>query len=58
MRRVILVARRISIVVSDVLYQRLREFSEKTGISIQDIMVRAIVKALEDFEKVGRGGRR
>lgn len=51
-------AKMIRVVVSDALYNRLLEFSRKTGISIQDIMIRAIVKALEDFERVGKGGRR
>ena len=51
-------AKTIRVVVPDAIYQRMRKLGEEHGITIQDIMIRAIVKALEDFEKVGKGGRR
>ena len=51
-------AKTIRVVVPDAIYQRMRKLGEEHGITIQDIMIRAIVKALEDFERVGKGGRR
>ena len=47
----------IRVVVPDQVYQKLREISKETGISVSDIILRAIVKVLEEFEKVKKGGR-
>jgi len=50
-------AKTIKIVVSEQLYSRIVEISKTMNISVQDILIRAIVRALEDFEKIKKGGK-
>jgi len=45
----------IRIIVPDSVYQRLMKIAKEAKVSIQDIMLRAIVKTLEEFENIGRG---
>jgi len=47
----------IRIYVPDQVYNRLRRIEEQWNIAIGDIILRAIVKVIEEFEKEGKGGR-
>ncbi len=47
-------AKKITLVLSDSLYNRLMEFCKKNSMSIQDVLIPAIVKVLEAME----GGKR
>lgn len=50
--------RELRIFVPDQVHRRLEEVCRELNISVQDVLLRAIVKTLEDFERAGRGGRR
>jgi len=52
------VVREIRILVPDEIYNKLRKIGEELRVSMQDLMLRAIVKALEDFEKIEKRARR
>jgi predicted DNA-binding protein len=43
-------ARSITIIVPDVLYDRLSKIEQKKGIRKEDLIARAIVKVIEEFE--------
>lgn len=42
----------IRILVPDNIYKRIRRICEDIGITPQDLLTRALVKVLEEFEKV------
>jgi len=48
-------AREIRIIIPDQIYERIIKICRELHISTQDILIRAIVKTLEDFEKAGGG---
>lgn len=48
----------LKVVVPDQIYKRIIAICKELNISTQDILLRSLVKTIEDFEKVGRGGRR
>ena len=52
------VVKEIRLVVPDRVYERLTKIARETKVSVQDLMLRAIVKTLEEFENIGKGGRR
>jgi len=47
-------AREIRIIIPDKIYERIMKICRELHISTQDILMRAIVKTLEDFEKTER----
>ena len=51
-------AKELRIVLPDAVWRRLQKISKETGITVQDIMIRAVVRAIEDFENIGKRGRK
>jgi len=51
-------AREFRIIVPDRVARRINEICRELKITPQDLILRAIVKVLEEFEDVGKGERR
>jgi len=51
-------ARELRVLVPNQVYERILKICKEIGATPQDLLMRAIVKVLEEFEMVGREGRR
>ncbi len=51
-------SREIKLVLPEPIYKRIMDICRELRVTPQDILLRAIVKTLDEFEEVGRGGRR
>jgi len=47
-------AREIRLTIPDQIYARIVQICKEANISPQDIIMRAIVKVIEEFEKIGK----
>jgi hypothetical protein len=48
-------AKRISIVVPATIWDRLEKASKEQDMTVEDLLMRAVIKVIEEFEKGGRG---
>jgi len=46
-------ARKLEIVVPSRIWERLQRIEDKTGIRKEDILMRAVVRVIEEFEETG-----
>jgi len=44
--------RKIEVYIPDPVYERIRKITKKYGITLQDLLIRTLVKVIEEFEKV------
>jgi len=42
---------KIEVYLPDKVYERLKKIEKEQGVKMQDILIRAIVKVIEEFEK-------